>query len=164
MKQVLAVISVILILLVLFMSGCGSNAQSGQAPAKAASSDSDSVTMTKIKLTFDGGEATAELADNPTSRSLIAQLPLTISFKDFNETEKIAYTPEKLSQEDAPDGMEPKAGDVAVFGPWGNVSIFYKPFRYSERLIPMGHITSGLDALAKKQGDFDVTIEAVSGR
>ena len=158
MKRILGIVSVMLVIMAVLLGGCGgSSATSSQGQSSAAAA----AAATKVKLSFEGGEAIAELQDNPTSRSLIAQLPMTIQFKDFNETEKIAYTPGKLSQEKAPKGFEPKAGDVAVFGPWGNVSVFYKPFRYSEGLIPMGHITSGLDALAKKEGEFDVTISVV---
>ena len=158
MKRILGIVSVMLVIMAVLLGGCGgSSATSSQGQSSAAAA----AAATKVKLSFEGGEAIAELQDNPTSRSLIAQLPVTIQFKDFNETEKIAYTPATLSQEGAPKGFEPKAGDVAVFGPWGNVSVFYKAFRYSEGLIPMGHITSGLDALAKKQGEFDVTLSVV---
>ena len=91
----------------------------------------------KIKLFFDGKEANAELIDNPASRDFLSLLPLTMHFKDFNRTEKIADLPRKLSKEKAPARFEPKAGDLAVYAPWGNISVFYQSFRYSEYLIPM---------------------------
>ena len=113
----------------------------------------------KIKLTFQGETVAAELLDNPTSRDFAANLPMTLEFKDFNETEKIADPPKTLSTENAPAGYEPKPGDLAVFAPWGNISIFYKDFRYSEGLIPFGHITSGLDALSRIQDGTTIRIE-----
>lgn len=116
----------------------------------------------KIRMTFDGGEAIAELYDNPTSRDLVSMLPLTLSFKDFNGTEKIAYPPRKLSTEKAPDGIDPSEGDLTLYAPWGNLAIFYHDFRYSPGLVSIGHITSGLEKLAKMNGDFSVRIEAVN--
>ena len=56
----------------------------------------------------------------------------------------------------------PTPGDLAVYGPWGNVSVFYKEFRYSKGLIPMGHFISGLENLADMNGEFDAKVEAIS--
>ena len=92
MKRILGIVSVMLVIMAVLLGGCGgSSATSSQGQSSAAAA------ATKVKLSFEGGEAIAELQDNPTSRSLIAQLPVTIQFKDFNETEKIAYTPATLS-------------------------------------------------------------------
>lgn len=117
--------------------------------------------VAKIRLSFDGGDAVAELYDNPTNRDLVSMLPLTMSFKDFNGTEKIGYPPRGLSTEKAPEGFEPSEGDLTLYAPWGNLAIFYHDFRYSKGLVPIGHITSGIEGLAKKSGDFTVRIEAV---
>ncbi len=46
--------------------------------------------MTPIRITVDGRTHTAQLADNPTARALVDQLPLTLTFRDFNRVEKIA--------------------------------------------------------------------------
>ncbi|WP_093796514.1 cyclophilin-like fold protein [Sporomusa acidovorans] len=89
-------------------------------------------------------------------------MPMRLHFKDYNETEKIADPPKTLSKENAPEGFAPKPGDLAVYGPWGNVSVFYKEFRYSKGLIPMGHFISGLENLAGMNGEFDAKVEVVS--
>jgi len=89
-------------------------------------------------------------------------LPLALSFKDFNGTEKIAYPPRKLSTEKAPDGIDPSEGDLTLYAPWGNLAIFYHDFRYSPGLVSIGHISAGLEKLAKMNGDFTVRIEAVN--
>ncbi|SMC45571.1 cyclophilin-like fold protein [Sporomusa malonica] len=140
-------------------SAQGGTASSGQG---ATADTAKTFQGTKIKLTFDGGEAVAELYDNPTSRDLVAMLPLTLSFKDFNSTEKIAYPPRRLSTENAPFGLVPSEGDLALFAPWGNLVIYYHDFRYSKDLVSLGHFTSGLEQLAKMNRDFTVRIEAVN--
>ena len=134
-------------------------ALSGQG---AASNAAKAPQVTRIKLIFDGGEAVAELYDNPTSRDLVSMLPLTLSFEDFNGTEKIAYPPRSLSTEQAPEGIEPLEGELTLYAPWGNLAIFYQDFRYSQGLVPIGYLTSGLEKLAKMNGGFNVRIEAVN--
>ncbi|WP_425057949.1 hypothetical protein SCACP_25270 [Sporomusa carbonis] len=160
----------------IMMAGCGTEAAKSIAGAESSGSaqaasgkvqtiSSDAVRpsrATKIRLTFDGGEAVAELYDNPTSRDLVFMLPLTLSFQDFNGTEKISYSPRKLSTEKAPEGFEPSEGDLTLYAPWGNLAIFYHDFRYSKGLVPIGYFTSGLEALAKMNGEFTVRIEAIN--
>ena len=68
-------------------------------------------------------------------------------------------TPEELSQEGAPGSYDPSAGDVTVYGPWGNIAIFYQDFRDSAGLIPIGHIDAGLEVLSGQDGDFTATLE-----
>lgn len=89
----------------------------------------------------------ATLQNNPTSRDFISLLPLKLKLEDYNRTEKISYPPRKLSTVDAPVGVEPKIGDIAYYGPWGNIAIFYRDFKYSPGLIKIGTITSNLNAL-----------------
>ncbi len=43
--------------------------------------------------------------------------------------------------------------------PWGNLCIFYRDFRYSEALIRLGHVESGLDILTGKNGNFKATLD-----
>lgn len=118
--------------------------------------------MVRIKLVFDGGEAVAVVYDNPTSRDLVAMLPISVQFRDFNNVEKIADPPRPLSKEQAPPGFEPAAGDLAMYAPWGNLSIFYRDFRYSKGLVPIGRFTSGFASLAAMEGDFTVRMEVLA--
>lgn len=115
----------------------------------------------KIKLTFQGGEAMIQLEENPTSLDFLALLPVTLKMKDHGKTEKIAYLPRALSHKDAPVGFEPKAGDVTLYAPWGNIAIFYRKFNFSQGLIPLGHVISGLDVLSKIAEDTEITMEVV---
>jgi hypothetical protein len=60
----------------------------------------------------------ARLADNATARDLTAQLPLTLTFKDFNQVEKVATLPRRLSTDGAPAGADPDVGDIGYWAPW----------------------------------------------
>ena len=57
----------------------------------------------RVKFTWSGGEAVAELNASPSAESLWAMLPVTVDFKDFNGVERIAYTEKELSAEGAPE-------------------------------------------------------------
>ena len=84
---------------------------------------------------------------------------MELNFSDYNGTEKIAYPPEALPTEGEPDGCDPDVGDLCLYAPWGNLCIFYQDFRYSQSLIKLGHIKSGMDRLSGTNGDFTATLE-----
>lgn len=107
------------------------------------------------------GEETlfAILEDNPTSRDFARMLPVTLTMKDYNGTEKIGDPPHALSTEEAADGFDPSIGDITLYAPWGNLAIFYRDFPWSRGLIPLGRITSGVEKLAALRGNFEVTFE-----
>lgn len=138
----------------------GGNVQPVSQPLSASSEKQDA-NRTKVRLVFDGGEAFAELYDNPTSRDFASMLPVRLAFKEYNGTEKIADPPRKLTIENAPNGFAPSAGELALFAPWGNLAVFYREFRYSEGLVPIGRFISGLEAFSHMEGVFTVRIETV---
>ncbi|WP_410511195.1 cyclophilin-like fold protein [Paenibacillus sp. BR2-3] len=115
----------------------------------------------KIKMTVNGEEITATMYDNPTSRDFLSMLPLTLTFEDYNGTEKISYLPRNLTTEDAPEGFDPSVGELTLFVPWGNLAIFYSDFGYSRGLISLGRIDSGIETLANMNSEFIVTVEVL---
>ena len=102
----------------------------------------------RVKFTWSGGEAVAELNGSQSAESLWAMLPVTVDFKDFNGIERIAYTEKELSTEGAPESCTPDAGTLALYAPWGNLSVFYKPFRESRGLVPLGRFIEGADKVS----------------
>jgi hypothetical protein len=115
----------------------------------------------KVKLTFNNEEVIVNMYDNPTSRDFLSQLPFTITLEDYAGTEKISYLSKKLSTEEAPSGSDPSVGDLAYYAPWGNIAIYYKDFGYSNELIKLGKIESGLENLETMNDNFTVHIEKV---
>ena len=92
-----------------------------------------------ILMTF--GEQVFEivLSDSPAVNSLYEMPPLTVTFEDFNATERIAYLTEPLNMEGEPREFDPDIGDFCWYEPWGNLSLFYKDFRNSNGLISRIH-------------------------
>lgn len=103
---------------------------------------------TRIQLAFNNENVIVKLHDNPTSKDFLALLPLTLKLEDYAGTEKISYLPRKLSTEGAPSGSDPSVGDFTYYAPWGNLAIFYKDFGYSNGLIILGKVESGIEKLA----------------
>ena len=110
----------------------------------------------KLEIQVGDRTLTSTLYDNATAKDLIAQLPLTLTLTDYNGAEKIANPPKRLSTTGAPDGFEPKAGDIAYYAPWGNLAIFYRDFRHSQNLIRLGKIDG--DNLEAFQGSGEVKV------
>ncbi|GIM28392.1 hypothetical protein CPJCM30710_10580 [Clostridium polyendosporum] len=179
MKKIL---SAVLVFIMLFsLAACGRNSNSNESSTSTeAEKDSDSgnkipentvsketpstgkgdsVQDAKIKLKFGNEEVIAKMYDNPTSRDLFAQLPLTITFEDYAGLEKIGYPPKALTREGAPSGADPKLGDLALYSPWGNLVIYYGDNKYADGVVILGHIESGSEKFAKMDQKFTLTIE-----
>ena len=116
----------------------------------------------RLRLTVNGREMFVTLEDNQASRDLLEMLPLTLTFEDYNNTEKIATLPSELSTEGSPSGYTPGIGDFAYYAPWGNLSLFYEDFRYSNSLIKLGTFESSIEEIGNINEDFEVTIERVN--
>ena len=138
-----------------------------EAPIASPSTETDNnpkireESNVKIRLTTGDTVLTATMLDNETSRDFISLLPLTLTLKDYAETEKVSDLPRRLSTQGAPSGSDPSVGDITYYSPWGNIAIFYKDFGYAGGLIILGKFSSGIEKLAGITGDFTVTIELV---
>lgn len=113
----------------------------------------------KVKLTIEGQKFDVTLYDNPAANALYDMLPIELTFEDFNGIEKIAYIDGELPSEGEGDRFDPDTGDLCLYVPWGNLSIFYKDFSSSEDLISLGHIDSGIDIIGNKSDTFFAVLE-----
>lgn len=108
----------------------------------------------KIKIVVNNQEVIIQLYDNALAHQLLEAMPLDCDFNDYGNCEKAANVHDLISVGDTPLGYEPKPGDVVVYEPWGNFTVFYDEFRFSESLAPIGVVESGLDVLSKIDGSF----------
>ena len=113
----------------------------------------------KIQMSRDGIViATATLENHDSARQFAALLPLNLVLKDYAATEKVADLPAKLPTKGAPPGYKPSTGDIAYYAPWGNLAIYYKDFDFSDGLVRLGRLDSGLDVL-RRPGPLAVRVE-----
>ena len=113
----------------------------------------------KVKLITADHEFYVTIYDNITANAFYDMIPIELNFEDFNNVEKIAFLERELPVDDESDGFAPKAGDVCLYVPWGNISIFYKDFRYSDDLVPIGHIDSDIKPIISSERDFSASFE-----
>ncbi len=112
----------------------------------------------KVRLIVNNRPLSATLVDSPTTRDFVTLLPLTVTLEDYANNEKIAYLSRKLTEKDAPEGMDPSEGDITYYAPWGNLALFYRDFVYAKGLIKLGSLDEGTE-LFKTSGSLTVTIE-----
>jgi len=164
MKRMLIWVMVVSALLSLTACGANEKKEAGsrlpvvpQPPAANPNGRTES--DMKVRLTVGDSVFIASVSNSPIGRDFVSRLPLALKMKDYAETEKIAYLPQKLTVEGAPAGFDPAVGDLTYYAPWGNLAIFYKDFGYSSGLIPLGRIESGIDKLAQIKDEGVIKIE-----
>jgi hypothetical protein len=114
---------------------------------------------TQIRVIVGDTVLTGRLRDNATARDLIAQLPLTLTFRDFNNLEKIALLPRELSMEGVPAGDDPSPGDIGYYAPSRDLVFYYGDVGYFNGIVRIGHFDGSVDAIASQTRDFTATIE-----
>jgi hypothetical protein len=114
----------------------------GTDPVTSASSEIASATptieepaVTAIRITVGDQTFTAQLADNPTARDLVDQLPLTLRFRDFNGVEKIAKLPRPLTMDGVPAGADPEINDIGYYAPSGDLVLYYGDVGYFTGIV-----------------------------
>jgi hypothetical protein len=117
------------------------------------------VDETPIKITIADTVVTARLADNATARDLAAQLPLTLTFKDFNQVEKIATLPRPLSLDGVPAGADPDIGDLGYYAPSGDLVFYYGDVGYWNGIVRIGRFDTTMELIEHQADNFKVTIE-----
>ena len=117
------------------------------------------VDETPIKITIADTVVTARLADNATARDLATQLPLMLTFKDFNEVEKVATLPRRLSMDGVPAGADPDIGDIGYYAPAGALVFYYGDVGYWDGIVCIGRFDTTMDLIEHQDDNFQVTIE-----
>ena len=112
----------------------------------------------KIKVTDGNHTVIFELNDTPSAKSLYEMLPIDVSVENYSTNEKIFYTDEKIDTDGGIEG-NCKAGTLALFSPWGNVVMFYGPFRSYPGLYILGEAIEGTGQIKKLSGTVHVEAE-----
>ena len=102
---------------------------------------------------------TARLWDNAPAQDLLTLLPLTLTFSDLNDLEKVAALPRELSVEGVPAGDNPVPADIGYYAPWGNLVFYYGDVGYFNGIMRIGHYDSDVGAIAGQEDDFTARIE-----
>jgi hypothetical protein len=128
-------------------------------PSEATSTPPSVAGETPIKITIADTVITARLADNATARDLAAQLPLTLTFKDFNHVEKIAELPRPLSMHGVPAGADPDIRDVGYYAPSRDLVFYYGDVGYWNGIVRIGRFDTSMELIEHQDDNFQVRIE-----
>lgn len=155
----LKILTTIFTLLALMAAGCGADASKGIS-IQQDKSNAENMGR-RVVMQFAAGQAVLILNNSKAADNLYNMLPLQLSFKDFNRTEKIAYPPRPVHEGLRPEGHKPAKGDLCLYAPWGNLCIFYRDYSMSADLFYLGRIEEGMELLEKQEQDF--TVELIKG-
>lgn len=111
-----------------------------------------------MRITIDGTVVRGELWGNPTANSLIAKLPLTLDFRDFNALEKVATVTPPLSMDGMPSGDDPEPQDIGWYAPSGELVLYYGDVGYWNGIARIGRLDSVLE-IADRTVNFQAVIE-----
>lgn len=151
----------------------GSAGQSGQSQEEAYDPqltgrypDGSAPTFSgdKLRLIINNeDEVIIAMYDNTAVDALLDRLPLeSLSFFDLSGIEKpIQRLEEPLSLGEETPGYDPVTGEMVIYRPWANFTIFYGDFRHSDELVPLGKVESGLEHLSSQTEDFSGSLELI---
>jgi hypothetical protein len=114
---------------------------------------------TPVRITLGGTVINGRLSDNPTARDLVARLPLSLSFRDFNGVEKVAELPGALTMEGVPPGDDPEIGDIGYYQPTGDLVLYYGDVGYWRGIVRLGHMDADMELIRRQPDGARVTIE-----
>jgi hypothetical protein len=114
---------------------------------------------TRIRIIAGKTVLTAHLWDNATARSLIAQLPLKLSFRDFNGQEKVAHIPRPLSMRGMPKSADPRPGEIGYYAPTQELVLYYTDVGRFDGIARIGRFDGSIAAIKSRKSDFVARIE-----
>lgn len=116
-----------------------------------------------IRIAFggalDGTVMEATLDDNAATRSLLAQLPLELSFSDYGGQELTASLPQDLDTMGMSAGA-PQPGDIGWYQPNHVLVLYYTAVGSWPGLYVIGHIDDDVSALAGQDSDLPASLNA----
>lgn len=112
----------------------------------------------QLILTLENKVLKARLEDNPTTRNLIKNLPMTLTMHDLYRREKYA----KVSGLTVEETTIPhySRGDISYWTPGEALVIYYEGNQEAlNGLIKIGEISNGVESLASYSDEVKVTID-----
>lgn len=154
-----------LVVIVIALAGCtyspAGNSETlspspGTPAADPAATRTPASASSPIVIELDGQTIAGELDSSATSVSLLAQLPLTLSFRDHGGQEKISKLPAPLDLEGAPKGSDAAPLTIGYYVPEQSLVLYYHEVGYFAGIVPIGTYEN-TDAIRKTDG-FTATI------
>jgi hypothetical protein len=82
-----------------------------------------------------------------------------LTFRDFNQVEKIAKLPRPLSTDGVPAGADPDIGDIGYYAPSGDLVFYYGDVGYWDGIVRIGQFDATMELFEQQGDEFQVVIE-----
>ena len=155
-----------MVVIAVAMAGCSYN-PGGSADTRSPSPGSPASdptaaptatpTTTPIVIELQGQRIAGELDGSATSASLLAQLPLTLAFREHGGQEKLSQLPDPLDLEGAPEGSEAAPLTIGYYAPDQSLVLYYRHVGYFNGIVPIGTYEN-TDAIENQVDGFAATI------
>lgn len=136
-----------MVLIAVAVAGCsytpgGSAASRPTSPGSpaehATAAPAATSTTTPIVIELQGQRIAGELDGSATSASLLAQLPLQLTFRDHGGQEKLAQLPAALDLTGTPEGSEAAPLTIGYYAPDHSLVLYYRHVGYFTGIVPIG--------------------------
>jgi hypothetical protein len=108
-------------------------------------------------MEINGEQVAGKLDGSAASSSLISQLPLALTFRDYGEQEKLAALPQPLDLAGAPEGSDAAPLTIGYYVPGQQLVLYYAEVGYFAGIVPIGTFENA-DAIESQPDGFTLTI------
>ena len=116
----------------------------------------------RVRFTLPTGQAfDGSLSSNQVAIDFAAQLPLTLSFDDYNRVEKVATLERQLALHGVSDAEGPGPGEIGYYLPTRGFVLYYDHVGAWPGLVRIGRFDFDLEALRDLPDGTDIQIAAV---
>ena len=143
---------------VLSVSGCG-DAENTAAGLRGEQAAEESAADGMLTLTFGEQAVTFIVADNPLTRELMARIPTSAEFEDYENRLKFTRLGAPLASalNEVQPGYDPSGGDIAYDTANDTIVVFYCDAEYSDDLIYLGTAESGSEWIPVMEDNVEIT-------
>jgi hypothetical protein len=141
-------------------SASRSDAAESRRDSPATSSAPNEEDRMRIEITIGEQRFQATLSNSAATRSLVAQLPVTVDMVDHGQVEKTGPLPAPLSLDGQPDGADPDVGDVGYYAPGNDLVFYYGDQSYYPGIVILGRLDGdAAQRISELDGPLTVTVE-----
>lgn len=111
--------------------------------------------VAESRLSFEGGYAVLGLYDTPAALEFSERQPLVVPLQRQGNRIVLPGLPPVVGSNEDVTGIKPDIGDIAFDTQIQSLVIFCQKEDPSPNLIPVGHVTGGMNYLLQMQGAFE---------
>lgn len=143
--------------LCLALASCGAAPESTPGSPTTAAPNANG--ETSIRIVIGDSILRGTVWHNPTGRSLLDRLPVTVRMSDHRGQEKGGPLAAPLTMVGMPAGADPQAGDLGYFSPAADLVLYYGDAPYWAGIARIGRINGDMSPVANAADGTPVTVE-----